>query len=46
MSDSKAHTKYSSSILIYLLANPDIIVKDITDDHEFVFLACDGKRQL
>lgn len=46
MSELQAHIKYSSSILIYILANPDIIVKDITDDHEFVFLACDGKKHL
>ena len=27
---------------LFLAANPDITVKKVTDDHEFLFLACDG----
>ena len=29
-------------LFLCLAANPDITVKKITQDHEFIFLACDG----
>lgn len=28
---------------LYSLAMPDVITKDITPDHEFIILACDGE---
>ena len=30
-------------LLLFCLAMPDVITKDITPDHEFIVLACDGE---
>ena len=30
-------------MIIDFAANPDVTVHKITDDHEFIFLACDGE---
>lgn len=28
---------------LFTLAMPDVITKDVTPDHEFIVLACDGE---
>ena len=38
----KLFLEVAQPLFFYLSANPDIIVKKITQDHEFIFLACDG----
>ena len=34
---------YKLGCFLFTLAMPDVITKDVTPDHEFIVLACDGE---
>lgn len=40
------HSAFLTRFLLYLLAWPDVIVQDLTSEHEFIVLACDGKIKI
>ena len=42
MNENEIIAIYVLQFVLFFTANPDITVKKITIDHEFLFLACDG----
>ena len=34
--------KYMLTHVVCVTAQPDVVVRDLTEDHEFLILACDG----
>jgi hypothetical protein len=36
-------TNLINILFLYQSAWPDVIIQDLTSDHEFIVLACDGK---